>query len=145
MKHLIHCLAVAFALAAAAPSAHAEELEDFLKRSALGLTTKDDIAKEFKGVVFMGGQAIDMDRDKLLALQGQQNAMGVKPTITQFTILSKTETPVMDGNASIISVVSQVSVTIKVGDSTTTGQMISHDILVHVGDKYLIFSTIARQ
>lgn len=126
--------------------AKAETIEEFLKRLTLGEASKQDIHKNFRAIVFIGDQLVELDRSKYFQLQEEHKALGAKATVNDLTILSKTETAVIEGKGTLISIVSKVAQTSKVGGSTIKSQSINHDVIVRLPDGQLIMLfSAARQ
>jgi hypothetical protein len=144
MKYI---LIVCFALMVAAPITHAEELQDFLKRTGIGNATTNDIQENFHISVFVGGQAYEMNRDEILKFWEQQKTSGIKLAIDNFTVLSKTETPNDDGKGAVISVVAKTSITENVRGSIAKIESISHFIVLRDsnGAFRLLYAAVPKQ
>ncbi len=125
---MLRIIVVCFTLLAAVPDAHTEELQDFLKRTGIGNATTNDVDAHFHISVFVGGQALTMDRDEILKFWEQQKASGIKLAVDSFTILSKIETPSDDGKGGVISVVIKVTATEDVRGSIAKIESTSHFI-----------------
>jgi hypothetical protein len=63
MKYALSLLLICFAFLVTVPVAHAEELQDFLKRTGIGNATTNDVHENFHISVFVAGQAYQMNRD----------------------------------------------------------------------------------
>jgi hypothetical protein len=146
MKHIILTITTCIAFLTSTPVLCAEELEEFLKRSAVGNTTKDEFNADFYALIFIAGKASKFNRDQLIQLHNQQKAMGAQSVINNFTIISKTETPISDGKATIISVIAKAVITTNIGSSKIISEPIAHDVLIrNKNGKFLILFSSTEQ
>lgn len=147
MKHTLNKFIVSFAFLVMASVTHAEELQDFLKRTGIGNATQSDLHTNFHGSVFVGGQTYEMDRDKLVEFWKQQKASGIKLAVDEFKIVSKAETSEDDGKGAVISVVAKISVTENVRGSILKIESISHFIVLRdsKGAFQLLYATVPKQ
>jgi hypothetical protein len=144
MKHVFSVLIVFLVVGS---RAHAEDLQDFLKRTGTGNANTNDLHENFRGCVFVNGQTFEMDRDKLAKFWQDQKASGIKLAVDKFTILSKTETPNTDDKGAVISVVAETSVTEKSSNSTSKIHSVSHFILLRDPDGalHLLYVAVPKQ
>jgi len=144
MKHIFSIL---MAFLVIIPSTHAEELQDFLKRTGTGNATTNDLHKNFHGSVFVNGQTFEMDSDKLTKFWQDQKAANIKLAVDKFTILSETETPNTDNKGAVISVVAETSVTEQSADGTSKIRSVSHFIVVRdaAGAFHLLYVAVPKQ
>ena len=95
--------------------AHAESIDVFLKRTALGSINSNDLHHNGKHILLVGGETISLDASQLLNLVQKVKSMGTKAEILDFKILSKHET------GDIVSVVVKAKVRSQTGASETVG------------------------
>jgi hypothetical protein len=106
----------------------------------------NDMAESFTIFVFVGEQMLQLDRDGLIQLQDKNKVIGGKTTLKGFTILSQTETPISDGAATLISVISEAQIVFKIGDSVLYGRSLCHDVILRGSDgKFRVLFSAARQ
>jgi hypothetical protein len=129
------------------PRAHAEELQDFLKRLGTGNGTSNDLHKNFRGSVFVNGQTFEMDGNYIVQFWHDQKASNIKLVVDKFAILSKTETPNTDDKGAVISVVAETSVTEKAGNSTSKIQSVTHFIILRDPDGtfHILYVAVPKQ
>jgi len=147
MKCLLNITVVCFLFLVAAPITHAEELQDFLKRTGVGNATTNDVHENFQISVFVDGQTFKMNRDEILKFWEQQKASGIKLVVDSFTVLSKTETPNDDGKGAVISVVAKTSITEDVRGSIAKIESTSHFIVLRdaSGAFHLLYAAVPKQ
>ena len=147
MKFVLNIAVACFLFLIAAPITHAEELQDFLKRTGVGNATTKDVHENFQISVIVGGQTLKMNRDEILKFWEQQRASGIKLVINSFTVLSKTETADDDGKGAVISVVAKASVTEDVRGSLARIESTSHFIVLRdaKGAFRLLYATVPKQ
>jgi hypothetical protein len=147
MKYVFNITVAYFLFLVATPITHAEELQDFLKRTGVGNATTNDVHENFQISVFVGGQTFKMNRDEILKFWEQQKTSGIKLAVDSFTVLSKTETPNDDGKGAVISVVTQTSITEDVRGSIAKIESTSHFIVLRDsnGAFHLLYATVPKQ
>jgi hypothetical protein len=147
MKYVLKMIIACFLFLAAASNTHAEDLQDFLKRTGIGNATTNDVHENFHISAFVGGQTFKMNHDEILKFWEQQKASGIKLAIDSFAVLSKTETPVDDGKGAVISVVAKVRATENVRGSIMKIESISHFIVLRdsKGAFRLLYVTVPKQ
>jgi hypothetical protein len=144
---LLHLVITCLALLTTVPVTHAEDLQDFLKRTGTGKATTNDIHENFRVSVFVGGQTVEMNRAECFKFWEAQKASKITLTIGGFSVLSKSETPSDDGNGAVISVVAKVSVTEDVRGSIVEIESTSHFIVLRDsnGTFRLLYAAIPKQ
>jgi hypothetical protein len=147
MKYMLRIIIACFAVLVAAPNTHAEELQEFLKRTGTGNATTNDVHENFHISVFVSGQVYEMKRDAILKFWEQQKASGIKLVVDSFVVLSKTETPNDDGKGAVITVVAKTSVTEDVRGSMAKIESISHFIVLRdsKGAFRLLYAAVPKQ
>ena len=108
--------------------------------------TKEDFHADFSATIMMGTQTMKVDRDKLLEMLAAMKGAGATAVIDSLAIVSKTETPVGDGGGAVLSVVSKVEATVKVGVQVMKTVTVSHDTLLRTAEgKLTAVYTVADQ
>lgn len=138
---------VSFAFLLVTSLAHAEELQDFLKRTGTGNATQGDLHTNFHCSAFVGGQSYEMDRAQLVKFWKDQKTSGVKVVVNKCEIVSKSETLDEDGKGAVISVVAKVSATENVRSSIFKIESITHFIVLRDsnGAFHLLYAAVPKQ
>ena len=147
MKHALAKFIVSFAILLMASVAHAEDLQDFLKRTGTGNATQVDLHTNFHCSAFVGGQAYEMGHDQMVKFWKDQKNSGVKVVVNKCEIVSKAETPDEDGKGAVISVVAKVSATENVRGSIFKIESITHFIVLRDsnGAFRLLYAAVPKQ
>lgn len=119
--------------------AHAESLEAFTRRNLTSSVNPSDFHPQGHYILFIGNDSVTLNANQLLTLHQKNKSMGVKQEILDFKILSKYET----GN--IVSVVVKAKIRSRVGASEGIGEIVSHDILLHQGGRWVSVFSLGRQ
>ena len=147
MKYSLGIFISCFIFLATVPMGHAEELQEFLKRTGTGNASTNDLHENFHMSVFVNGQTYEMNRTEIVKFWEQQKTSGIKLTDDNFTILSKTET-LNDGEKSaVISVVTKASITENVRGASSKIESVSHFIVLRdsSGMFRLLYAVIPKQ
>ena len=119
--------------------ANAESLDAFLKRNLVSVINAGDLHPEGKYIQYVGREVFSLNSSQFLSLHQKNRSMGTKTEILDFKILSKYET------GDLVSVVVKAKVRARVGSSETVGEVLSHDILLNQGGRWVSVFSIGRQ
>ncbi len=138
MKRILFAFALLFSLAAALP-VRADDVEDFLKRCAVGAFTLEDFHPNYTGLVFMENEVVTVDRAKAGEMLEQMKKAEGKITLDDFKVVSKTETPLPAGKGTMITVVTHTKTTMKFPGGEMKQNFVNHDVLLRKPDGKIVY------
>jgi hypothetical protein len=138
VKTLLFSFALILSLTAV-PFAKADDVEDFLKRAAVGNFTLEDFHPNFTAVVFLENEIVPVDRAKAGEMLEEMKKAGARMTLDEFKIVSRTETPLPAGKGTLITVITHTKATMKTADGETKHRFVNHDVLLRHPDGKIVY------